>query len=77
MIATLLSLPDCAQAADGDQQIAQLHTCKLAKGREIDDCFLGYRTWGTLNAQQSNAILFPTWFSGNSSNIANSSARTR
>ena len=69
LITTLLFLPDCAQAADGDQQIGQLHTCKLAKGREIDDCFLGYRTWGTLNAQQSNAILFPTWFSGNSSNI--------
>ncbi len=59
-----------AEAADGDQQIGQLHTCKLAKGRQIDDCFLGYRTWGTLNAQQSNAILFPTWFSGNSSNMA-------
>lgn len=59
-----------ASAADGDQQIGQLHTCKLAKGRQIDDCFIGYRTWGTLNAQQSNAILWPSWFSGNSNNIA-------
>jgi homoserine O-acetyltransferase len=61
--------PAPALAADGDQQIGQLHTCKLANGREIDDCVLGYRTWGTLNADQSNAILFPTWFSGNSSDI--------
>ena len=67
---TVIGLPGRAWAADGDQQIGQLHTCKLAKGRQIDDCFLGYRTWGTLNAQQSNAILFPTWFSGDSSNIA-------
>jgi len=70
LMATILFLPFPAQAADGDQQIGQLHTCKLGKGRQIDDCFLGYRTWGTLNAQQSNAILFPTWFSGSSSDIA-------
>jgi homoserine O-acetyltransferase len=66
----ILAGPGRACAADGDQQIAQLHTCKLANSRQIDDCFLGYRTWGTLNAQQSNAILFPTWFSGNTGNIA-------
>lgn len=59
-----------AAAADGDLQIGQLHTCKLSNGRLIDDCFIGYRTWGTLNAQQSNAILWPSWFSGNSNNIA-------
>jgi homoserine O-acetyltransferase len=70
LIAAVLLAPGCARAADGDQQIGQLHTCKLAKGRQIDDCFLGYRTWGTLNAQQSNAILFPSWFSGNSNNLA-------
>ena len=60
-----------ASAADGDQQIANLGTCKLASGRTIEDCRIGYRTWGTLNTQQTNAILFPTWFSGNSSNLAN------
>ena len=65
----LLGQPQ-ASAADGDQQIGQLHTCKLSNGRQIDDCFIGYRTWGTLNAQQSNAILWPSWFSGNSNNIA-------
>ena len=68
MIAVLVA-PVCATAADGDQQIGQLHTCKVAGGRQIDDCFLGYRTWGTLNADQSNAIMWPTWFSGNSNNL--------
>ena len=71
LITAIFLFPIAARAADGDQQIAQLHTCKLSNGRQIEDCFLGYRTWGTLNAQQSNAILFPSWFSGNSANIAN------
>ena len=66
----LLVSPPHAAAADGEQQIGQLHICKLANGRQIEDCFIGYRTWGTLNAQQSNAILWPSWFSGNSNNIA-------
>lgn len=70
LLTAICLFPCDAQAADGDQQIAQLHTCKVAKGRQIDDCFLGYRTWGALNADQSNAILWPTWFSGNSANIA-------
>jgi homoserine O-acetyltransferase/O-succinyltransferase len=70
LLAFVLCIPANAFAADGDQQIAQLHACKLVNTRQIDDCFLGYRTWGTLNADQSNAILWPTWFSGNSANIA-------
>jgi homoserine O-acetyltransferase len=69
-LTAILLFPEGAVGADGDQQIAQLHTCKLANHREIDDCFLGYRTWGTLNSDQSNAILWPTWFSGNSGDIA-------
>ena len=69
-ILALALRPMAVKAADGDQQIGQLHTCKLARGRMIEDCFLGYRTWGALNADQSNAILFPTWFSGNSSDMA-------
>jgi len=64
------TMPGRAGAADGDQQMGNLGTCKLAGGRQIEDCRIGYRTWGALNAQQSNAILFPTWFSGNSSNMA-------
>lgn len=70
LIAAISLFPIAARATDGDQQIGQLHTCKLANGRQIEDCFLGYRTWGTLNAQQSNAILWPSWFSGNSNNLA-------
>ena len=31
---------------------------------------MGYRTFGTLNADRSNAVLFPTWFSGKSEDLA-------
>jgi homoserine O-acetyltransferase len=54
---------------DGQLQYADLGTCKLAGGNQIDHCRLGYRTWGTLNADKSNAILWPTWFTGNSGDL--------
>jgi homoserine O-acetyltransferase len=69
MFAMLANTP-LAAAADGEQQFAELGVCKLANGQEIESCRIGYRTWGTLNQQRSNAILFPTWFSGNSANMA-------
>ncbi|MGH9588971.1 MAG: alpha/beta fold hydrolase [Terracidiphilus sp.] len=53
---------------DGRQQFADLGGCRLTSGRQIDHCRLGYRTWGTLDAARSNAVLIPTWFSGTSAN---------
>ena len=75
VLAALLSLAALSGSAqqsstDGKQQYAALGACKLVSGKQIAGCFIGYRTWGKLNAQRSNAILFPTWFSGRSSNIA-------
>jgi homoserine O-acetyltransferase/O-succinyltransferase len=70
LLAVLATPP--VQAADGVQQIANLGTCRLVSGAEIQNCRIGYRTWGTLNADRSNAILFPTWFSGTSAQLADS-----
>jgi homoserine O-acetyltransferase len=50
-------------------EYAQLGECKLDNGATIHDCKLGYRIFGTLNADKSNAILFPTWFTGRSGDI--------
>jgi homoserine O-acetyltransferase/O-succinyltransferase len=58
------------QPGDGRQQFANLGKCKLVSGKQIDNCRLGYRTWGKLNAAHSNAVLFPTWFSGVSANLS-------
>ena len=47
-----------------DQQFASLGDFKLENGEVIRDCRIGYRTFGKLNANKSNAILFPTWAGG-------------
>ena len=56
----LLSIGVVAQ----EQQFASLGDFKLRSGEVIRDCRIGYRTFGTLNEQRSNAIVFPTWASG-------------
>jgi len=49
-----------------DQQFAQLGDFRLESGEVIRDCRIGYRTFGKLNGDKSNAILFPTWAGGTS-----------
>jgi len=51
-------------AAAQDQKHALLGDFKLESGEFIRDCQIGYRTFGTLNEEKSNAILFTTWASG-------------
>ncbi|MDB5220177.1 MAG: Homoserine O-acetyltransferase, partial [Myxococcaceae bacterium] len=59
------SAPALAPApADPAQLFADLGTCALESGAHIDGCRVGYRTFGKLDAAKSNAVLFPTWFSG-------------
>ncbi|HVH42909.1 MAG TPA: alpha/beta fold hydrolase [Labilithrix sp.] len=53
-----------APGAESEQRIATLGTCTLESGEKIDDCRVGYRTFGKLDASKSNVVLFPTWFSG-------------
>ncbi len=64
----LAALPAAAQQMP-PLQYAELHTCKLDSGAAIGNCRLGYRTFGTLNAAQSNAVLFPMWFTGRSGDV--------
>ncbi len=47
-----------------EQQFAQLGDFKVESGEVIRGCHVGYRTFGKLNADRSNAILFTTWASG-------------
>ena len=44
---------------------------KLVNGESIYKCKVGYRTFGTLNADKSNAVLYPSWFGGKSESLAN------
>lgn len=62
--------PTPQPAPDGQQLFADLGACKLENGQQITGCKLGYRTFGRLNADRSNAVLFPSYFSGTSSSLA-------
>lgn len=69
LLIAFVPAPGCAQPAQPPLQTADLGTCSLENGGTIEDCEIGYRTAGTLNADRSNAILFPTWFSGTTDDL--------
>jgi homoserine O-acetyltransferase len=53
----------------GDQQFYEIGDFRLENDAVIRDCRLGFRTYGKLNPQRSNAILYPTWLGGTSGDI--------
>jgi homoserine O-acetyltransferase len=55
-----------------DQKFFALGDLKLTGGGLLRDCRIGYRTFGALNAAKSNAVLWPTWFTGKSADLAGS-----
>ncbi|NPU83476.1 MAG: alpha/beta fold hydrolase [Syntrophaceae bacterium] len=69
LISALLLLPGSVRA-DGELQYADLGECNLESGQTIRDCRVGYRTFGTLNLEKSNTVLFATWLSGTSEDLA-------
>jgi homoserine O-acetyltransferase len=54
-----------------EQKTANLGDLALENGQTLRDCRIGYRTFGTLNADRSNAVLLPTWAMGTSRELAN------
>ena len=65
LTACLLTLPLFAQ----ELKFAELGDFRLESGEAIRDCRIGYRTFGKLNTEKSNAVLFPTWFGGTTENL--------
>lgn len=59
-----------AAQAPPPQHFASIGDLRLESGQVIRECRIGYRTFGALNADRSNAVLFPTWFTGNSAQLA-------
>lgn len=72
VISSLFCLISSAPGAESIQKFANLGDFRTEKGGIIPNCQIGYRTFGTLNADRSNAILFPTWFSGQSQDLEGS-----
>jgi homoserine O-acetyltransferase len=56
-------------AQDSEQKFAELGKCKLENGQSIDDCRIGYRTFGKLNSSADNVVLMPTWVHGKSQDL--------
>ncbi len=53
----------------GRQQFAAIGDFKLESGNTINNCKIGYRTYGQLNSAKSNVILFLTWFGGTARDV--------
>jgi homoserine O-acetyltransferase len=53
-----------------EQQLARIGDLRLDSGKTIRDCVIGYRTFGKLNKDKSNAVLFPTAFGWRSAGLA-------
>jgi homoserine O-acetyltransferase len=51
-------------------QVANLGDLKLENGQILRDCKVAYHTFGELKPDKSNVVLFPTWFSGSSADLA-------
>ncbi len=61
----------CANAWPSEPvRYADLGDFKLENGSVIKNCRMGYLTYGVLNADQSNAVLVPTWLAGTSKELA-------
>ena len=58
-----------AAAAPGAQRFGDLGNFRLQSGQVIRHMRLGYRLLGHLNPSGSNAILWPTWFTGTSAQL--------
>jgi homoserine O-acetyltransferase len=55
--------------AQDNLQFINLGDYHLENGQVIQDCRLGYRTFGVLNPAKSNAVLFPTWLAGTTKDL--------
>ncbi len=61
-----------SSAGAQELKFAELGDFKLESGEVIHDCRVGYRTFGQLNPERSNAILLPTWADGTSEQLKSS-----
>src|SRR5262245_49115039 len=66
LVISLVALPTFAQ----ELMFADLGEFALESGSLLHDCRIGYRTFGSLNPQKSNAVLFPSWNTGTSQSLA-------
>ncbi|HJS74065.1 MAG TPA: alpha/beta fold hydrolase [Vicinamibacteria bacterium] len=59
-----IALAGTALADDKDNRILELGRFRFESGIELPNAKLSYTTQGTLNEERSNAVLLPSWYSG-------------
>ncbi len=69
VLACMPALRARGQTPEGVEHFAELGDFKLVNGKVIQDFRLGYRTFGKLNDDKSNAILWPTWLGGTTQDL--------
>jgi homoserine O-acetyltransferase len=69
LIATCVVSSFASAVAAQELHFAQLGDFKLESGEVIRGCRIGYRTFGQLNKDRSNAVLLPTWAGGTSEQL--------
>lgn len=55
--------------AQSIQLYSNIGDLRLSGNKVISNCTIGYRTFGKLNSDSSNVIIFPTWFDGTTNEI--------
>ena len=68
VVITLPLLFGTARADEGSLQ-ADLGECRLESGQVIENCVVAYRVIGELKPDRSNVIVFPTWYTGSTSDL--------
>ncbi|MEC8633384.1 MAG: hypothetical protein VXX89_02020, partial [Pseudomonadota bacterium] len=69
-MSSLITMPCSAYV--GELQVANLGTCAMESGDQINNCVVTYRVFGERNADASNIVLMPTWVNGSSQALADS-----
>ncbi len=72
-IVVLLTVLICSLSdARSIQRYSRIGDLPLESGDTLYECSVGFRTFGTLNKERSNAILYCTWYMGTSADIERS-----
>lgn len=66
-----------APAFAQQQQYGEIGDLKLASGEVLRECRVGYRTFGQLNPEKSNVIIYPTWANGRTEQMEGGAAWLR
>ena len=65
----ILFIISSVQFAQSQQKYSEIGNLKLVNGDVLEKCVIGFRTFGKLNQDSSNALIFPTWFEGTTDDI--------